>query len=247
MSATAESAEHRHLKLLALRWAQANGYPICAAEVSLPTFRFRLDAAAYRPGRAQELRHEAKSGRPRRVSVAALGLTAIFECKASRPDYLRDSRSISALTKRLAALGARKLQHEETLKLHYPSIRNGDSLFAEFETLNFERPGYEVYQHVLDEMRQLGARLHANTKFDKLTTWRAANVRYVVAEPGLFADHELPSDWGLLVRDGDELKLTRLPVFHEVEAAQRLALLHRIALTATRAANRAAESTVRTM
>ena len=78
MTATAESAEHRHLKLLALRWARANGYPVAAAEVSLPNFRFRLDAAAYRPGRAQEVRHDPKSGRPRRVSVAALGLTAIF-------------------------------------------------------------------------------------------------------------------------------------------------------------------------
>ena len=178
VSATAETAEHRHLKHLALRWAQANGYPIAAAEVSLPTFRFRLDAAAYRPGSAHEVRLDLKTGRPRRVPIAAVGLTAIFECKASRPDYLRDSRSINALTKRLAVLGARKQRHEETLKIHYPSIRNGDSLFAEFETLNFERPGYEVYQQVLAEMRKLTARLHANTKFDKLTTWRVANVRF---------------------------------------------------------------------
>ena len=176
-------------------------------------------------------------------AAAAVGLTAIFECKASRPDYLRDCRSVCAITERLAALAARKARHEETLKIHYPSIRNGDSLFAEYETLNFERPGYEVYQRVLDDMRRLAARLHSNTKFDKLTAWRAANVRYVVAEPGLFAEHELPADWGLLVREGDDLKLVRLPIFHEVEAAQRLALLHRIALAATRAANRAVEGT----
>ena len=64
-------------------------------------------------------------------------------------------------------------------------------------------------------------------------------MRYIVTEPGLFAGHELPADWGMLVRDGRELQLARLPVFHEVEEAQRLALLHRIALAATRAVQRA--------
>lgn len=109
----------------------------------------------------------------------------------------------------------------------------------EFETLNFERPGYEPYQRVLDEIRQLGNRLHANTKFDKLTKWRAANLRYVVAEASLFTAHELPADWGLLVREGEELRLVQRPVFHEIEDAQRLTLLHRIAIAATRAALRA--------
>ena len=88
-------------------------------------------------------------------AVAAVGLTAIFECKASRPDYLRDCRSVCAITERLAALAARKARHEETLKIHYPSIRNGDSLFAEYETLNFERLGYGIYQRVLDGIGRL--------------------------------------------------------------------------------------------
>lgn len=218
-----------------MAWALAHGFPVAAAEVSVPNFRCRLDVAAYRPGRTSEVLHDEARGTARRVTKAALGLTAIFECKVSRPDYLRDSRSLRATAERLAALSAKRAHHEETLRIHYPSIRNGDSLFAEYETLNFERPGYEPYQRVLEEIRRLSVRLHANTKFDRLTKWRAANLRYVVAEPGLFAGHELPADWGLLVREGEGLQLVQVPILHEVEDAQRLALLHRIAMAATRA------------
>src|SRR4051812_33328156 len=43
-----ESAAHRELKRLALVWAQARGFRIASAEVSLPTHRYRLDVAACR-------------------------------------------------------------------------------------------------------------------------------------------------------------------------------------------------------
>ena len=59
-----ETAAHLELKRLALLWAQENGYPIAALEVSLPQCRYRADVAAYRPQ---------KNG--------ALGHTAVFECK----------------------------------------------------------------------------------------------------------------------------------------------------------------------
>ncbi|MEQ1860011.1 MAG: hypothetical protein ABMA13_08750 [Chthoniobacteraceae bacterium] len=50
--------------------------------------------------------------------------------------------------------------------------------------------------------------------------------------------HELPACWGLLVRDAGSLRLVVKPVLHEVGEAERLSLLHRISLAATRAVNR---------
>jgi hypothetical protein len=232
-----ESPEHLRLKRLALVWAQASGYSVAAAEVSIPEFQFRVDAAGYRPAREIETRLDAATGRRRRISVASLGVTAIFECKVSRPDYLRDSGSIARTRDRLAVLAARRQRHEAILHTHYPSIRNGDSLFPEYDTLDFDRPGYEAYDRLIKEVRRLSGRLHAQTKFDRLTQWRAANLHFLVAEPELFAPHELPADWGLLLRNGDALELVTRPVLHEARAAQRLLLLHRIALAGTRAAN----------
>ncbi len=229
-----ETEAHRDLKRRSLLWAQASGYRVAAAEVSLPNHRVRMDVAACRPDRVRVQMLQAGRARWRPV----VGVTAIFECKASRSDFVRDGRSLNRTLERLKVLEERRGRAEEELKIHYPSIRNGDSLFQEFETLDFQRPGYERYEKIIREMRQLTARLHENTKFDRLAKYAAANLFYVVAEPGLVTPGALPCGWGLLEREGDELVLKTKPLWHEVPDDDRLAFLHRIAMAATRAVNR---------
>jgi len=233
-----ESQAHRDLKRLALLWAQTHGFRVAAAEVSLPNHRVRMDVAAYQPQRVREVRRDERTRQERRAWKTTVGFTAIFECKASATDFIRDARSMQATAERLKTLHKKKERAEQELKLHYPSIRNGDSLFQEYETLNFERPGYERYEKILGEIRQLSDRLHGNTKFDRLTKQGAANLFYVVAEPVVVRSHVLPCGWGLLERTGDELVLKVKPHWHEVPEEDRLAFLHRIALGATRAVNR---------
>lgn len=232
----AESEAHRGLKALALGWAREQGFRIAAAEVSIPNRGVRIDVAAYRPARERKEKWNERLQRTRTVSCAAVGTTAIFECKAFRSDFRRDARSIAATLERLQVLHARRAKIEDELKIFYPSIRNGDSLFAEFETLNFERPGYERYEEVLGEIRQLSSRLHANTKFDRLTKYGSANLYYIVAEEEVLVPHELPARWGWLRRNGNRLELVATPVWHEVEEEQRLDFLHRIAAVGTRPA-----------
>jgi hypothetical protein len=228
---SSESEAHQRLKVMSLQWAQQNGFRIAATEVVLPNRGVRMDVAAYRPQRIKKQKGN------RMISCAAIGVTAIFECKVSTPDFRRDARSIIATLERLEVLHARKLKIEDELKIFYPSIRNGDSLFQEFETLNFQRPGYERYEKVIGEIRQLSQRLHENTKFEKLTKYGSANLYYLVADSGVFAQHELPADWGWLRPVGDELELVTKPIWHDAEDDQRLEFLHRIAMTATRVVN----------
>ncbi len=228
-----ETARHLELKRLALIWAQAHGYRAAAAEVSLPNYRFRLDVAAYRPDR---IREPQPGGRIRHRS--AIGVTAVFECKASRPDFLRDARSLQLTVQRLKILHDRRSRIERELLLHYPSISNGDSLFQEYHTVDFERPGHERYQRTLRDIRRLNTSLHANTKFDRLVKWGAASLFWVVADPGVIAPHELPAGWGLLLSAGPALEIAIKPILHPIPEPERLALLHRIALAASRAVNR---------
>ena len=56
------------------------------------------------------------------------------------------------------------------------------------------------------EIRTVSSRLYARTKFSRLTRWQAANLHYVVAEPGIAELSELPEGWGLLVREGETLQ-----------------------------------------
>jgi hypothetical protein len=228
-----ETPRHRELKRLALIWAQAHGYRAAAAEVSLPNYRFRLDVAAYKPDSVREL--QPGGGTRRRQGI---GVTAVFECKASKSDFRRDARSIQVTTDRLKMLHDRRARIERELLLYYPSISNGDSLFQEYHSVDFERPGHERYQRTLRDIQRLNSRLHANTKFDLLVRWGAANLFWVVADPDVIAGHELPAGWGLLLSRGDGLDLVTKPLLHEVSESARLALFHRIALAATRVVNR---------
>src|SRR6185437_2192525 len=111
-----ESPAHRDLKRLALLWAQTNGFRIAAAEVSLPNHRVRMDVAAYQPRRIRELRRGARTGQERLVWKTTVGVTAIFECKASAADFIRDARSLKATAERLKMLHEKKERAEEELK-----------------------------------------------------------------------------------------------------------------------------------
>ena len=121
MASCSESPAHQRLKRVASEWAQQNGFRIASTEVSLPNRGVRMDVAAHRPQRIKK--HKGN----RLISCAAIGVTAIFECKVFTPDFRRDARSIIATTKRLQVLHAKNLKIEDELIIHFLSIRNGDS------------------------------------------------------------------------------------------------------------------------
>ena len=239
MSAS-ESPAHLELKRLALIWAQANGYPIVACEVSLPNLRFRLDVGAYRPGSRRELRRDPRLNTNRSVATAAVGLVAIFECKASRPDLVRDCRSAARLIARMKVLTERRLNLESLLKIHFPSLRNGDGLWPEYETVAFDQADHAPYRKVVKELATLSRQLHGQTKMESLMKWQAANLHYLVVEPGVVEPHEIPVGWGMLVREGQRLELRTRPEWRDVDEATRLTFLHRIAAAGSKATNREA-------
>ncbi len=235
-----ESAAHLELKRLALIWAQANGYPIAAREVSLPNLRFRLDVAAYRPASKRVLRRDERWGTNRSSAAAALGLSAIFECKASRADLVRDCRNSIRLLARMKELTEARCELERQLRICHPSLLNGDGLWPEYESAAYERSDHPTYLKLVKSLATLSRQLHGQTKMENLFKWNAANLHYLVVEPDLVSDHEIPVGWGLLVRDGQRLDLRLRPEFKEITEEGRLAILHRVAAAGTKATNREA-------
>src|SRR5215217_7388283 len=98
-----ETENHSRLKSLALAWAQENGFAICGLEVRVPRSGYRADVAAI--GRGRE------------------GRAAVFECKQSRADLLKDSHAEMATRTRLAELTQRRRTLEEMLAVHRPDLR----------------------------------------------------------------------------------------------------------------------------
>jgi hypothetical protein len=216
-----ETEAHIRLKRLALLWAQSNRYTACAAEVSLPQCRYRADVAAYR-------------SRPREQTV-----TAIFECKQALPDLRRDNCETTATRERLRSLSRRREVLEKYLRIHYPTLRTGDSLFAEYDSHDFEAIGHHGYRRVLRESAALQNRLYGGTKFECLVRYRCANLFFLVLPNELFRDAEAPAGWGVLVELGGALELVRKPAWHDNLEQARVRLLQRIAAAGTRQFNRA--------
>jgi len=224
-NARGETERHSRLKRLAFLWAQAYGYSACAMELALPQSRYRADVAAYRP--------EPKT----------IGSTAIFECKQALCDLRRDNCQSDAARQRLETICERRQLLEARLCAHYPNLRNGDSLFPEFDSRNLTAIGHRGYARVLRELNALQNRLYDCTKFDKLIRYRCANLFFLVLPEELFCNSEIPVGWGALVESEGALRLMRKPIWQETAVENRVRLLQRIAMAGTRAFNRQLEIT----
>ena len=182
-----ETLRHLDLKRLGLAWAQAHGYRVAAAEVSVPNLGVRLDAAAYRP----------PAGAARGNT---LGTTAVFECKQSRADFFKDSRcAVCCCAERLAE--ARRTAARFMRKACAATCRRCAMAIRSFPSLTATAMKSRVTSHMTvwcEEMRTLAMRLHAQTKFAQLIRWKAANVHYLIAEEGIARPHELPFGMGAL-------------------------------------------------
>ena len=220
-----ETDTHVRLKRLALLWAQANGYSACAAEVGLPQCRYRADLAAYRP-------------QPRQP-----GVTAIFECKQALTDLRRDNCRSNATRERLRSVSRRRAVLEKHLRIHYPTLRTGDSLFPEYDSHDFSAIGHHSYSRVLREFTALQNRLNGGRKFECLIRYRCANLFFLVLPNELFFESEMPLGWGALVESNDSLALVRKPIWHDNGAETRFRFLQRIAIAGTRQFNRALGTT----
>jgi hypothetical protein len=189
-------------------------------EVTLPRCRYRADVAGYRSA-------------PRQI-----GSTAIFECKQALCDLRRDNCHTESARRRLEQICNRRQILEARLRAHYPTLRNGDSLFPEFDSENFRAIGHRGYAKLVRELRTLQNRLYDCTKFEKLLRYGCANLFFIVLPEPLFRESEVPVGWGALVESNDALKLVREPIWHDSTTASRLHVLHRIAMAGTRNLNR---------
>ena len=210
-----ESQAHRELKRLVLEWARARRLILAATEVRLPRSNYRADVAAATPR-----------------SLSANGVTALFECKVSRADFLRDSAPEAGAAETIAGLRARLMTLRALIAGHRPDLRRGEELFPEWDAYDLRGLRHETHESLTAELRVAERKLQEGTKFAKLGRWRAASLLYVVAEAGLFEPHELPEGWGLLVRCGETLELVSKPCLRDTTAAERVALVERIAARA---------------
>ncbi|HEY0864012.1 MAG TPA: hypothetical protein VGD97_07910 [Lacunisphaera sp.] len=212
-----ETAAHRALKRLALDWAGRHRLLLAATEVRLPRSGYRADVAA---------------ATPRVLSDGAV--TAVFECKVSRADFLRDSAREAGAAERLVRMSERLMALRALIGAHRPDLRRREELFPEFDAVDLRGLKHETHERLQAEYRTAQRKLHEGTKFARLARWRAASLLYLVTEEGICRHHEVPDGWGLLVRCGERLELTVQPCRHDTTPEERVALVERIAAVAAK-------------
>jgi hypothetical protein len=215
VSAGGETAAHRELKRLALEWARARRLMLAATEVRLPRSGYRADVVAATPR-----------------ALSANAFTAVFECKVSRADFLRDSAREAGAAEMLVRMSERLMALRALIGGHRPDLRRGEELFPEFDAVDLRGLRHETHERLQAEFQTAQRKLHEGTKFARLARWRAASLLYLVTEEGLCAPHEVPDGWGLLVRRGDALELVIRPCRRDTTPAERVAVIERIAAVA---------------
>lgn len=217
-----ESDAHRALKALAAKWAVAHRLTLYAAEVRLPRSAYRADLAACTS----------------RVA-SPQAFTAVFECKASRSDFLRDAAPETATAAELTELIQRLAELRSLIATHRPDLRRGEELFPTFDCWDLRGLRHTTHDQLTRRLRAAQRKLHEGTKFAKMTRWRSASLLYAVTEPGVLNPWELPEGWGWLERSEAGLVLRAKPCLQPTTAAERIALLERIAaVTAVRETRR---------
>lgn len=218
-----ETPRHMGLKGLAMNWALEQGLSFIAPEVSFPHRRFRVDVAACAPAR------KVPSRKPVSSISSVLKAAVVFECKQGRGDLVRDNKRRALLSERLKTLEARRIRLEALLQVHLPHLANGESLFPEFDSYRLREHNHSGYKKLLRQIRISHRGVFDGTKFDRLLSYKVANLHYLVAEEKLIEPHEVPVGWGLLVKGDNNLELVVKPIWQDIGIEEQLVFLQRIA------------------
>ena len=210
-----ETEEHWLLKRLALGWAYHQGFNCISFEVCAPRSPYRVDVAGYRPAKGQES-----------------PIVALFECKQNRPDLARDSAQTAAIEIELRGLQDRRQNLERLLAVHYPNARTPSSLFPDWDPFDPEKLPHTGYRRLIRRIVALQRKLEGNTKFERVTRYRLANLHFLVAPGGLVQSERVPPGWGLLEAiDNAQLELSIQPRFYAI--TNEFAWLERICKNST--------------
>ena len=218
-----ETPRHLSLKLLAMAWARDQGMTIAAPEISFLHRKFRVDVAACLPTR------KTPSRTPKSMISSVLKAAAVFECKQARGDLIKDNKRRKIISERLKSLEERKGKLEELLQVHLPHLAKGESLFPQFDSYRFPEYDHKTYRKLAREVAIAKRGILEGTKFDRLLSYRLANLHYLVVEEDILEPHEVPTGWGLLVRQGEKLAQIGKSAWLDINVEAQLIFLQRIA------------------
>ncbi len=162
-------------------------------------------------------------------------VTMIIEMRTDRDNCWPDCGNHDELLELLREARLRQTAMEEDIRRKEPSLRDTDTLFAEFQRWDYSKSTDAEYHKCRRQVEKLEHALYKGSRFEQLRQAHVADFHYLAVPEGTVLETELAYGWGLLhIGETGLVKVVREAMWRDCPEPNRMHLIQNIAATATR-------------
>lgn len=153
--------------------------------------------------------------------------SAVFLCHTRREDCWPECSQRQDIAKERTAIQAMIESQQAAIRTKEPHLREGNVLFAEFASWNYQRSSDEHYHRLCERVAALDRMLYQGTRIERLAEAQAANQFYLVVPQRCVMPQELRDGWGLLWLDNKgRLELIKAAPEHPIGPGADYLFIH---------------------
>ena len=124
--------------------------------------------------------------------------TVIVEIRRNREQCWPDCSRQEELLPLLREKKNEKASLEAMLRKTEPELKDGDTLFPEFENWNYKLTKNRAYHKCLKQLEEIEHALYKGSRFEQIRRAYVADYLYLAVPTGTVAPEELADGWGLI-------------------------------------------------
>ena len=169
--------------------------------------------------------------------------TMIVEVRRNREQCWPDCSRQEELLPMLREKKDEKASIEAMLRKTEPELKEGDTLFPEFESWNYKQTKNRTYHKCLKQLEEIEHALYKGSRFEQIRRAHVADYLYLAVPAGTVSPNEMADGWGLvnikpdmsieLVKEADRWDCpdrNKLHLIQHIAAACRKSLLFSLGL-----------------
>ena len=135
---------------------------------------------------------------PAKKRLMAPTKTLIVEIRKSREQCWPDCARQEELLPLLRKTKEEKASIEAILRREEPELKDGDTLFPEFESWNYKLTKKRKYHKCLKQLEEIEHALYKGSRFEQIRRAHVADYLYLAVPTGTVQPDELADGWGLI-------------------------------------------------
>ena len=182
---TTRELSRRDMKRAILAWLIPQKPSGMGLNVPTKVSKYRADIAAFWSS-------------PAKKRLMAPDKTVIVEIRRNREQCWPDCSRQEELLPLLREKKNEKASMEAMLRETEPDLKDGDTLFPEFENWNYKLTKNRAYHKCLRQLEEIEHALYKGSRFEQIRRAYVADYLYLAVPTGTVAPEELADGWGLI-------------------------------------------------